>query len=115
MDREIWVGHTLSGPHKDDFSVVVRGKKYKTRDLMTYGSRGEQRMAVLWLKMCELAFIENKSGQKPVLLLDDIFSELDDEHDGIVMKMVEKQQTILTTTDMRDDFGKLGWKVIELG
>ena len=64
-----------------------------------FGSRGEQRMGVLWLKLAELSFIEEKSGERPTLLLDDIFSELDHKHRKIVMKVSEKQQTIITTAD----------------
>lgn len=56
-------------------------------------------MSILWLKLAELAFIEEKSGEKPTLLLDDIFSELDHEHRDIVMKTAENQQTIITTAD----------------
>ncbi|MGD0523476.1 MAG: DNA replication and repair protein RecF, partial [Candidatus Microgenomates bacterium] len=85
---------TLVGPHRDDFSI-----KDQERDLATYGSRGEQRMGVLWLKMAELAFVEDETGERPVLILDDIFSELDHEHRQIVMKIVGEQQTIITTAD----------------
>jgi len=91
---------TLVGPHRDDFIFKIRsGRLKKERDLAGFGSRGEQRMGVLWLKLAELSFIENKTGEKPTLLLDDIFSELDDRHRRVVMKAVENRQTIITTTD----------------
>ena len=93
-DEEIAAATTLVGPHRDDF--VFFDQK---RDLSKYGSRGEQRMAVLWLKLAELAFIEEKTDEKPTLLLDDIFSELDHMHRDIVMKIAAKQQTIITTAD----------------
>ena len=93
-DEEIAATTTLVGPHRDDF--VFFDQK---RDLSKYGSRGEQRMAVLWLKLAELAFIEEKTDEKPTLLLDDIFSELDHMHRDIVMKIAAKQQTIITTAD----------------
>jgi len=93
-NEEIGAATTLVGPHRDDFSF-----KEKERDLSSYGSRGEQRMGVLWLKMAELNFIEEKSGERPTLLLDDIFSELDHEHRDIVMEIAKKQQTIITTAD----------------
>ncbi len=93
-DEEIAAATTLVGPHRDDF--VFFDQK---RDLSKYGSRGEQRMAVLWLKLAELAFIEEKTDEKPILLLDDIFSELDHMHRDIVMKIAAKQQTIITTAD----------------
>lgn len=93
-DEEVAAATTLVGPHRDDF-VFFDDK----RDLSKYGSRGEQRMAILWLKLAELDFIEEKSGERPTLLLDDIFSELDHEHRDIVMKASTRQQTIITTAD----------------
>jgi DNA replication and repair protein RecF len=56
-------------------------------------------MGILWLKMAELAYIEEKTGDKPTLLLDDIFSELDHEHRDIVIELTKNQQTIITTAD----------------
>ena len=56
-------------------------------------------MGVLWLKMAELSFVEQRSGERPVLILDDIFSELDHGHRQVVMDIVGKQQTIITTAD----------------
>ena len=64
-------------------------------------------MAVLWLKIGELNYVEEKLEERPVLLLDDIFSELDDEHDELVMGLMGKQQTILTSTDVDGRFGKM--------
>lgn len=95
-EEEVYAATTLVGPHRDDF---IFKKDEKSRDLAAYGSRGEQRMGVLWLKMSELNFIEEKTFERPTLLLDDIFSELDHEHRGIVMKLSKKQQTIITTAD----------------
>jgi DNA replication and repair protein RecF len=94
-DEEIAAATTLVGPHRDDFIF----KKEEERELSRYGSRGEQRMSVLWLKLAELAFIESKTGERPTLLLDDIFSELDHKHREVVVKLCEKQQTIITTAD----------------
>ena len=93
-EEEIAAATTLVGPHRDDFMF-----KLADRDLARYGSRGEQRMSILWLKIAELAFIEAKGGERPTLLLDDIFSELDHKHRKIVMKVSQKQQTIITTAD----------------
>jgi len=56
-------------------------------------------MGVLWLKMAELDYIEKSSEERPTLLLDDIFSELDEDHRKIVMDLAKKQQTIITTAD----------------
>ncbi|MCX6703906.1 MAG: DNA replication and repair protein RecF [Candidatus Woesebacteria bacterium] len=93
-EEEVAAATTLVGPHRDDFSF-----KEKSRDLSSFGSRGEQRMGILWLKMAELAFVEEKSGEKPTLLLDDIFSELDHEHRDVVVGLTKNQQTIITTAD----------------
>jgi len=101
-DEEVASATTLVGPHRDDFifSVKSQKSKFKTkRDLAKYGSRGEQRMGVLWLKMAELAFVKEKSNEVPTLLLDDIFSELDHEHRSVVLDAANKQQTIITTAD----------------
>jgi DNA replication and repair protein RecF len=94
-DEEVAAATTLVGPHRDDFIFF----KDNGRELSAYGSRGEQRMGVLWLKMAELSYIEEKTGDKPTLLLDDIFSELDSEHRSIVVKLMGSQQTIMTTAD----------------
>ncbi|MFC1624915.1 DNA replication/repair protein RecF [Patescibacteria group bacterium] len=99
-EEEVSAATTLVGPHRDDFTfkIVTNGKKYD-RDLSRFGSRGEQRMGILWLKLVELSFIEEKTNEKPVLLLDDIFSELDKKHRKIVIKKAKDQQTIITTAD----------------
>lgn len=93
-DRDISAGVTLSGPHRDDFFFVFHGK-----NMEFFGSRGEQRMAVLALKLVELEYYANKRGSRPVLALDDIFSELDWEHRGAVLGVIDKQQTIITTAE----------------
>lgn len=115
--EEVASATTLVGPHRDDWSIkkylsskvlrcssfalrATEGKQESWVEVSLFGSRGEQRMAVLWLKMCELEYINDKTGQRPVLLLDDIFSELDDNHRGLIMEVVPKQQTIITTTDI---------------
>jgi len=102
--EEVLAATTLVGPHRDDFLIEVQMSKLKSqnvegRNLHSYGSRGEQRLAVLWLKVSQLTFIQSQTGQRPALLLDDIFSELDHEHRALVMEVVPKQQTIITTTD----------------
>ena len=98
-NEEVASATTLVGPHRDDFIFKVALDKEKMRELAAYGSRGQQRMGVLWLKLAELAFVELQSGEKPTLLLDDIFSELYHEHRDLVMKVANSQQTIITTAD----------------
>ncbi len=102
--EELAVGYTLVGPHKDDIRIVDGGQGIgngEERDLSVYGSRGEQRMAVLWLKEAQLRFMAERLRERPLLLLDDILSELDEVHEEQVLRMIEGQQTILTTTDER--------------
>ncbi len=78
-------------------------------DLSSFGSRGEQRLAVLHLKLAELEFISERTGDRPLLLLDDIFSELDEDNRGSVLELLGKQQTIVTATDLDQiDGEKLG-------
>lgn len=96
-DAEVAVGYTLVGPHKDE--VII---KEMERDLSTYGSRGEQRMAVLALKMGEIYFLEARGKKKALLLLDDIFSELDSVHKQEVLRVTEGRQVIVTTADEDD-------------
>ncbi len=93
-EEEVAAGATLVGPHRDDFSF-----KLQKRNLSAFGSRGEQRLAILWLKLCELEFITQAVGERPVLLLDDIFSELDKKHRKLVLEIIPQQQTIITTAE----------------
>jgi len=107
--EEIAAGMTLVGPHRDDFVVKIKNqsanwrtkiKNEEERDLSIYGSRGEQRLAILWLKLGEMNFIKEKTGELPVLLLDDIFSELDVRHRKLIFGLIDNQQTIITTADL---------------
>jgi DNA replication and repair protein RecF len=97
---EVAAGHTLVGPHKDDLKVLFDFDG-NWEDIATYGSRGQQRMAVLWLKLCELRFLETELVQKPILLLDDILSELDDCSKDLVLALINEHQTIITSTEAR--------------
>ena len=96
--QEVEVGYTLVGPHKDDFQITLHNGEEK--DLAKYGSRGEQRMAILWLKLNELQFLETSLAEKPLLLLDDVFSELDEKHRKMILDTFSNQQTILTSTKL---------------
>jgi DNA replication and repair protein RecF len=97
--EEIAAGVTLVGPHRDDFSLSMFDDiEQTTHDVKHFGSRGQQRLAILQLKLLELLFIEKNLGFRPVLVLDDIFSELDKEHINLVLEVIDKQQTIITTT-----------------
>ncbi len=97
-DAEIGAGVTLVGPHRDDFYVSMFDNLLKTtHDIRFFGSRGQQRLAVLQLKMLELILVKKIMGDS-FLILDDIFSELDNDHICHVLEMIGEQQTIITTT-----------------
>jgi DNA replication and repair protein RecF len=96
--REIEAGVSLVGPHRDDFSFMVDGV-----DLHTYGSRGQQRLAVLALKLSEGEFMRRETDESPILLLDDVLSELDPTRRGFVLEQAGREgQTLITTTDLGD-------------
>ena len=93
-DAETASGVTLVGPHRDDFIVLFN----KGHDLKSFGSRGQQRLGVLQLKLLELAYVRQRVENDPILLLDDVFSELDEGHINLILDKIGGQQTIVTTT-----------------
>lgn len=109
-DAEVASGVTLVGPHRDDFNIsMFDDVNHTTHDVKLFGSRGQQRLAILQLKMLELSFFEKILGKKPILLLDDIFSELDEEHIALILEMSlferqeqKSQQQIIITTAHRE-------------
>lgn len=106
--REIAAGFTFVGPQRDDMVIAqargpkrhAKGRVGEALGLAAFGSRGEQRMAVLRLKLLEAEWIKKESEEKPVILLDDIFSELDEEHKKMVGSLVKDRQAIITATEM---------------
>lgn len=92
-DAEVGSGVTLVGPHRDD--LIIR---MNTKDVRIFGSRGQQRLVVLQLKLLQMQYMEKFLGFRPLLLLDDIFSELDEGHINLVLEQIGNQQTIITTT-----------------
>lgn len=95
IERDIEKTGTGFGPHRDDWEI----QEY-SRNIATFASRGEFRSAVLALKCAEVEFIKEQINEDPILLLDDIFSELDITRRAHLAKIVETQQTIITTTDL---------------
>ncbi len=94
-EKEIKMARTLVGPHRDDFTLSL-----SKRNLSSFGSRGEVRSAIIALKLAELDFFEERLKARPILLLDDIFSELDQEKRERIAHIINKQQSIITTTDI---------------
>lgn len=95
--REVAAAATLIGPHRDDFSILQGD-----RNLAHFGSRGEQRTATLAFKLAQLEYMAKILGQRPILLLDDVFSELDGAHRAHVVEIVTKQQTIIATVELEN-------------
>jgi DNA replication and repair protein RecF len=98
-DDEIGRGQTLIGPHRDDLSLTMNGVS-----VGTYGSRGQQRSATLALKLGEAELMRARTGEAPVLLLDDLLSELDAERRAHLLAVIgrDDQQTLLTATGLED-------------
>ena len=101
IHQDIAQGSTSVGPHRDDFQYILQGK-----DLRTFGSRGEYRSVILVLKMLEILYIQDTKKTSPLLLLDDVFSELDVARRSYLLGLVSDQQTIITTTDIDNDLVK---------
>ena len=97
-DKEILYGSTLIGPQRDDFCILLNGN-----DISSYGSQGQMRIAILSVKLSEINIIFNKFGEYPVILLDDIFSELDvDKRNKLIKYLNCDKQVIITTTDIEN-------------
>lgn len=94
--RELKFTSTLVGPHRDDFEFYLDDKNLKQ-----YGSQGQQRVAVLALKLAEIEIFKKYTYTTPILLLDDIFSELDNKKKNNLLRYIKNNiQTIITTTDL---------------
>jgi DNA replication and repair protein RecF len=97
-EKELWNGTTLVGPHRDDLAFVMGG-----RDLSAFASRGQQRTAILALKLAELDLVTTHDDRPPLLLLDDVFSELDPARRGhLVRRIADLPQAFVTTTTLDD-------------
>ena len=99
LNFDIQRGHTQFGPHRDDFIFEFSLFSNQDKNLAFWGSRGQQRLAVLAIKLAEIHFLLEFSGSRPVLLLDDIFSELDSDHQKLVTDICRNYQTIITSSD----------------
>ena len=92
-ERDTILGFTSVGPHRDDIAITVNGL-----DVKKYGSQGQQRTVALSLKLSELEIFKQETGEYPVLLLDDVLSELDKARQEKLLREASKVQTILTCT-----------------
>ena len=94
IERDIGAGFTTIGPHREDFKI-----SFYSNDITTIASRGEVRSVVLALKLAEVTYSHEKTGIRPLLLLDDVFSELDSMRREHLINSLNGYQTIITTTD----------------
>ena len=97
-ERDIRMKMTSAGPHRDDLSFVVNGI-----DIRKYGSQGQQRTAALSLKLSEIYLVKEKIKDTPILLLDDVLSELDSNRQTYLLDCIHDIQTLITCTGL-DDF-----------
>ena len=98
LEKDIRLGFTSVGPHRDDIKIVSNGI-----DLRSFGSQGQQRTAAITLKLAELEVFKTNIGEYPILLLDDVLSELDDDRQKQMLKYVSKVQTLITCTSFKFD------------
>ncbi len=97
LQRDIYLGSTNNGPHKDDILFSIDGKEVKS-----FGSQGQQRTTALAAKLAEIDLIREETGEEPVLLLDDVLSELDEKRQKYLMESIDGLQAFLTCTGIED-------------
>lgn len=98
QDRDVKLKQTTVGPHRDDFCFMV-----KDVDIRKFGSQGQQRTAALSLKLSEIELVKKIANENPVLLLDDVLSELDSHRQNYLLSTIGEIQTIITCTGL-DEF-----------
>ena len=96
-DKDIKAKMTTVGPHRDDFSIIVNGV-----DIRKYGSQGQQRTAALSLKLSEIELVKKIAKDNPILLLDDVLSELDSNRQNYLLNSIGDIQTIITCTGLEE-------------
>jgi DNA replication and repair protein RecF len=96
-EKDIIIGSTSIGPHKDDIKFLINNI-----DIRKYGSQGQQRTAALSLKLSEIELVKQFLNESPILLLDDVLSELDKNRQKFLIKSLEGIQTIITCTGVED-------------
>lgn len=93
--EDIERGNTALGCHRDDIQIQINGT-----DVRAFGSQGQQRTTALSLKLSELVLMEKETGEAPVLLLDDVMSELDPKRQRMLLEHIGRVQTFITATDL---------------
>lgn len=106
IDKDIKLGYTTVGPHRDDIKIEANNI-----DLRSFGSQGQQRTASLTLKLAELEVFNDNLGEYPILLLDDVLSELDASRQNKLLAYVKNIQTLVTCTDFDFNISHTKFKV----
>jgi len=101
LQKELLIKRTLVGPHRDEYHIFMVNKSMIKKDIHMYGSRSEQRLSLFWLKINELKYLEDFFKKKPILLLDDIFSELDHNNKKLIFNLIGNYQTVITSTEKK--------------
>jgi len=109
VERDLIIGSTSCGIHKDDVAFSINDK-----DVRVYGSQGQQRTCALSIKLAEIEIIKKRTGHTPVLLLDDVLSELDESRQGFLFKHIEGLQTVLTCTGIEDVLKRIKGNVMKM-
>ena len=101
-ERDLLMATTTAGPHRDDFTVNINGS-----DSKAYGSQGQKRTAALSIKLSEIELLRQQKNEEPVILLDDVFSELDQKRQRDLLSMIGDYQTIITCTQREPFFDEI--------
>ncbi len=107
LEKDFRLGYTTVGVHRDELDIYLNGTEVKN-----FGSQGQQRTVALSMKLAELEIIKNRVGEYPILLLDDVFSELDKDRRKRLLNFTSKTQTIITCTDISDN---IEGRIIRIG
>jgi DNA replication and repair protein RecF len=99
QSKEIYQGMTLCGPHRDDLQFLI-----SETDAQYFGSRGQQRSIALALRLAELRYMTNRTGEQPILLLDEVMAELDDSRRSLVLELMAAHPQVLATTSNLNTF-----------
>lgn len=102
FEKDVRNGNTSAGPHHDDIGIRINGS-----DVRTYGSQGQKRTAALSMKLAEVRMMEQETGDSPILLLDDVMSELDESRQTFLVRCIENHQTLITCTGVEDSIRKM--------
>lgn len=110
MEAEIFMGSSLVGIHRDDYEFYINEKNAKY-----FSSQGQQRTAIIALKMAQAEMVYEQSGEYPIFLFDDIMSELDSERREYISEKISKRQVIITCTDKYSAEGEKKYFYVEGG